>query len=150
MRNIFLLCFFIVILFFGCEKEYSEVIDPGKNVPPVISNLQAPKSLLVPITDTLKVLLSVDVFDAEGKEDIEKVYFNTFKPDGSPSSGNPFLMYDDGNLLAHGDLTANDGTYSRIIILPPGTTKGIYRFDFQAMDKKGELSNIITHYIEVK
>lgn len=150
MKNIFLFGSFLAITFWGCEKEYSEIIDPGKNVPPVISNLRAPESLTVPTSDTVKILLGIDVYDADGKDDIDKVFFNTYKPDGSPSSGNPFLMYDDGNLLAHGDLIANDGTYSRIIILPPGTTKGIYRFDFQAMDKKGESSNIITHNIEVK
>jgi hypothetical protein len=135
---------------FGCEKEYSSVFDPVQNIPPVIKNVRAPDTLIVPGADTLKIVLSVDVSDANGREDVLSVFFNTFKPDGSPSSGNPFQMFDDGNVVANGDLVKDDGTFSRIIILPPGTTKGKYRFDFQAIDKSDESSNIISHFMVLK
>jgi PBP1b-binding outer membrane lipoprotein LpoB len=139
-----------IFFFSGCEKEYSEVVDPVQNVPPVVRNLQAPSVLNLHPTDTLKVTISIEAYDPDGREDIKSVFFNSFLPDGSPSRSNPIYLYDDGNLLANGDLNANDGIYSRIIILPPNTPKGTYRFDFQAIDKKNETSNIISHNLVVQ
>jgi hypothetical protein len=136
--------------FFGCEKNYSEVIDPVQNVPPIVRNLQAPSVLNLHPTDTLKIIISIEAYDPDGREDIKSVFFNSFLPDGSPSRSNPIYLYDDGNFQANGDLNANDGIYSRIIILPPNTPKGTYRFEFQAIDRKNELSNIISHNLVVQ
>lgn len=149
--KIFAITLILSLIFItSCEKEYSEVIDPVQNVPPIVRNLQAPDSLTLHPTDTLKIVISIEAYDPDGREDIQSVFFNSFLPDGSPSRSNPIYLFDDGNLLANGDLNANDGIYSRIIILPPNTPKGKYRFDFQAIDKKAELSNIISHFIVVK
>jgi hypothetical protein len=149
--KIFAIALILSLIFItSCEKEYSEVIDPVQNVPPIVRNLQAPDSLILHPTDTLKIVISIEAYDPDGREDIQSVFFNSFLPDGSPSRSNPIYLFDDGNLLANGDLNANDGIYSRIIILPPNTPKGKYRFDFQAIDKKAELSNIISHFIVVK
>ncbi len=148
-KNILSFLLFTTLFLISCEKEYSEIYDPAQNVPPVISNLQAPDTLTVS-TDTIKITLSVQVSDADGLSNIQSVFFNAFLPSGAPSGGNPFGMFDDGNLLLNGDITAGDGIYSRIIILPPGTTSGSYKFDFQALDKAGEYSNTITHFIVVK
>ncbi|MCX8057178.1 MAG: hypothetical protein N3F03_06175 [Ignavibacteria bacterium] len=150
-KNIFsMLLILLLILFSSCEKKYSEVIDPIQNVPPIVRNLQAPDTLTLHPTDTLKIIVSVEAFDPDGKEDLKNVFFNSYLPDGSPSRSNPIYLFDDGNLQANGDLNANDGIYSRIIILPPNTPKGKYRFDFQAVDKKNEVSNIISHNIVVR
>lgn len=142
--------FFCGILISGCEKEYSEIVDPVQNIPPIIRNLQAPDTLTLHQNDTLKIVISVEVYDPDGKEDIKSVYFNSYLPDGAPSQSNPIYLYDDGNLQVNGDYSANDGIYSRIIILPPNTPKGKYRFDFKAVDKKNETSNIISHNVVVK
>ncbi len=142
--------FVLIALFSGCEKEYAEVIDPVQNIPPIIRNLQAPDTLSLHPTDTLKSFLRIEVYDADGYEDIKSVYFNSYLPDGNPSRSNPIYLFDDGNLQANGDLVARDGIFSRIIILPPNTPKGTYRFDFQAIDKKDEVSNIISHNIVVR
>jgi len=48
------------------------------------------------------LLLSVRANDPDGFNDVTRVIFNSYKPDGSASGGNPFTMYDDG-LPAHGD-----------------------------------------------
>lgn len=119
-----------------------------ENFPPVISDLTAPDSLK--LTDEIQLVkLSIKVWDPNGLNDIETVYFNTFLPNGNPSSGNPFLMYDNGNSIDHGDETAGDGIYSRIIQLPPSTPSGIYRFEFEARDREGEISNKIIHNLHV-
>ena len=60
-------------------------------------------------------------------------------PNGQPSSGNPFIMNNDGN-----------GLYSLTVQLPTGVPKGTYLWEFEAVSNEGLTSNIITHYIVVK
>jgi hypothetical protein len=121
--------------------------DNGQNnVAPVISNLVAPDTVFLG-SSTEIILLTVQAHDDNGLNDIKTVYFNTFLPNGSESTGNPFIMYDNG---ANGDVTKGDGIFSLDIQLPSNTTKGIYRFEFQAKDRRGLLSNKITHNIVVK
>jgi hypothetical protein len=117
---------------------------------PVISNLVAPDTVAIE-TQKVLIFLSVQVNDTLGLQDIKSVFFNSLSPpDDQPSSGNPFIMYDDGT---HGDAVAGDGIYSLIVeLLPPPTVvpKGTYTFEFQAVSKEGVTSNIITHYIVVQ
>lgn len=116
------------------------------NQPPVLSNLQAPDSVALDNTQQF-ILLQIEARDPNGQNDIRSVYFNSTRPNGTPSSGNPFAMYDDGT---NGDLVANDTTYSLMVVLPPTTTPGTYRFDFQAVDRSDSLSVPLTHFIAVK
>jgi len=116
---------------------------------PVVSNLVAPDTVSLNSGATTDINLSIQVADSNGLNDINIVFFNSFKPNGDPATGNPFLMYDDGNIL-HGDAVAGDGIYSLIISLPSGTNKGTYRWEFQARDRGKKTSNIIIHNIVVK
>ncbi len=119
------------------------------NRPPMLSDLNAPDTVYIQ-PQTVLIKITVKAFDPDGIEDIKTVQFNVFKPDGSPSSGNPFKMYDDGNASGiSGDDKAGDGVYSLIIQLPPNTQRGTYRFEFQAIDKSNAQSNIITHFMAV-
>jgi hypothetical protein len=120
------------------------------NQPPTLSDLVAPDSVSVS-TSVVFLQLTVRASDPDGQNDIQKVFFNSFKPDGSPASGNPFQMLDDGNAGGtSGDQVSGDGIYSLVIQLPPGTSKGDYRFEFQAEDRSGALSNTILHTITVR
>ncbi len=120
-----------------------------ENHPPVISDLNAPDTVFVQSQPVL-IKLTIKATDPDGSNDIKAVQFNSFKPDGSPSSGNPFKMYDDGNSSGiSGDDKAGDGIYSIIIQLLPNTQRGRYRFEFQAIDKSNAQSNIITHFMDV-
>ena len=119
------------------------------DIPPVVYNLIAPDSVTI-ASDTLHIPLSIQAADSNGLKDIQFVYFNSFLPNGNPSSQNPFLLYDDGNPV-HGDAVEGDGIYSQIISLPPsGVTLGTYRWEFQAIDRERKTSNIIIHNIVVK
>jgi hypothetical protein len=119
------------------------------DVPPIVSNLVAPDTVTI-TSDTTHISLSIQASDSNGLKDIEFVFFNSFLPNGKPSSQNPFLMFDDGNPV-HGDAVAGDGIFSQIISLPPtGVTKGTYRWEFQARDREKKTSNIIIHNIVVK
>lgn len=118
------------------------------NHPPVLSNLIADS--LVSLSGEDHILqLNITATDSDGQADVLKVYFNSFKPDGSPATGNPFLLYDDGNFNNHGDSYAGDGIYSLTISLPSTTTIGTYRFEFHAVDRSLDSSKVLIHTIQV-
>lgn len=118
------------------------------NRPPGLSDLQAPDTVQLG-NQTQLLTLRVRANDPDGLADVAKVVFNSFKPDGSPSGGNPFQMFDDG-AANHGDENATDGIYSLIVSLPPNVDRGRYRFEFQAFDRSNEGSDVIVHRITVK
>lgn len=120
------------------------------NRAPVLSDLKAPDSVSVG-TSTVLLKLSVRADDPDGQSDVQKIFFNSFKPDGTLSSGSPFQMLDDGDVNGQsGDVTKGDGIYSLVVQLPPGTTKGSYRFEFQATDRSGAASSVLIHTITVR
>lgn len=128
----------------------SNLVIIRENHPPVIEKIFAPDTIFIS-EGTQKYFLIAKVNDPEGNADIKKVYFNSYKPDGSPASGNPFQMFDDGNKAGiSGDDKANDGLYSLTIQITDQNPKGRYRFDFFASDKSDSTSKVNTHYITVK
>jgi hypothetical protein len=118
------------------------------NRPPVLSGLDAPDTLKLANEDQI-LTLRIKATDPDGQSDIARVIFNSYLPNDSPSSGNPFPMYDDG-AASDGDLAAGDGTYSLIITLRSTTQTGTYRFEFQAFDRSNEGSTILVHRVTVK
>ena len=95
---------------------------------------------------SVDALITVKAKDPQSLKDIQEVYFNSFKPDGNPSSGNPFFMFDNGlpydpnNSTAVGDQFESDGIYSLTIFLSPGTLPGVYIFRFYCKDKAEQLT----------
>lgn len=112
--------------------------------PPVIFNLSAPDT--ISRLDNEPFVITVQASDPMGLGDIEQVFFNVTVPGGGEAAGNPFAMYDDGTT---GDETAGDGIYSLMVIINIENSTGDYRFDFQARDSAGALSNTLTHTITV-
>lgn len=127
----------------------SFVYDNGQsNLPPQLTNLVAPDTVAV-VSPKSVIFLSVVPSDPNGRRDVKSVYFISYKPDGS-TSGNKNELLDDGNFKLDGDIQAGDGLYSILIEVTPQNTKGTYRFDFQAMDWGGALSDILSHNIVIK
>jgi hypothetical protein len=118
------------------------------NQKPILSDLQIDTLVFIGNKeDTLQ--LNITATDLDGKSDIYRVYFNSFlPPNGTPSTKNPFYLYDDGN-PDHHDADEGDGVYSQAIILPPSTTIGTYRFEFHAIDRSLDSSNVITRTIVI-
>lgn len=116
---------------------------------PVISNLTIPNSVVRGET----FVFTLKVEDGNGPGDISQVYFKLFRPDGShvdPQNGlGYFLMVDDGNFDTFGDRTAGDGIYSFKNSFSATTQTGQWKFEFQAKDKSGNLSNTIIHLMTV-
>jgi hypothetical protein len=118
------------------------------NIAPIISDdIVDPDTAIV--VGTTVILTSIKAFDQNGLSDIDKVYFVVYRPDGT-TNNNQNLMFDDGNLTEHGDLTSGDGIYSLLIQITSANDKGTYRLEFQARDRGGKLSNIINHSLLIQ
>ncbi len=119
--------------------------NPGQiNLPPVISDENFPLAVNIGQQFTF----SVKAFDSNGPNDIDSVYYKLYRPNGTlviNSQGiSKFMLFDDGNTSVHGDLTAQDGIYSAVLTFPSGQPTGTWRFELQAKDRSGKLSNIIS------
>ncbi|MFC1726886.1 hypothetical protein ACFL4T_14785 [candidate division KSB1 bacterium] len=128
-----------------------EYVSSAENLPPQIISVNAPDSV---VATGGFLLLSAEVHDPDGLADIDKVLFNSFKPDGSSALSNPFYLYDDGsevlrNGVTSGDSIKNDGIYTIKILLPVNADKGTYHFIFEAIDKQGNRSNQIDHALKI-
>jgi hypothetical protein len=120
------------------------------NLPPVISNAIVNPDSFVIDTTTALLLVTLEVHDPDGLNDIELVYFISIRPDGT-SSGNQNLLFDDGIKDSdYYDEIAGDGIFSRAFSLPPSTTKGTWIFEFRARDRAKQLSNIIQHKVVIQ
>jgi hypothetical protein len=116
-----------------------------ENLPPQLSNAVVPDTLTLPSSGAIMVEITIKVKDSQGLVDIDSVYFNSYLPNGSPATSNPFLMYDNGlpydlsNPVAVGDAVKGDGIFTLTIFLSYNTNPGQYRFEFFGRDKVGQL-----------
>ncbi len=122
-----------------------------ENYPPEIISVTIPDSIQAADTS---LILECEVTDLNGLTNIDRVYFETFKPDGSASSGNPFPMWDDGGNVNQGgyfsgDRTAGDGVYSLRINLSASQDRGTYTFKFTAVDKNNASSETVIKTIVI-
>ena len=125
------------------------------NIPPVISNSVIEPDTVV-VTQPTIIFTSIEVSDSNGQNDIQEVYFISYRPD-STTNGNKVQLFDDGSCCPippfnqpSGDLVAGDGIFTRTIQVDQTNQKGTYRFEFQAEDRLGALSNIINHYVLIQ
>jgi hypothetical protein len=122
----------------------------SNNVAPEVSFVNAPDTIARPTSGETPLVLSIKGSDQNGQCDVKTVFFNSILPSGNPSSGNPFIMFDDGDLVAHGDSVAGDGRFSLIIKITPGVSLGTYQFNYQATDNRGLSSAILNKPVYVK
>jgi hypothetical protein len=140
----------------GASGNYAEKklrLFNAKDAGPVIDSVSMPDSLILPQTNSLVFDIYAYVTDAAGLSDVSNVYFDVVKPDGTPSTGNPFMMYDDGGAaglqVGDDDRVAHDGTYTLSVQLPAGTAVGTYTFTFHAVDRSGVSSAPVSHKIRI-
>ena len=128
-----------------------EFYSTAANLPPEIIKVNVPDT--VDATSEF-IYISCEVTDPDGLADIGRVLFRSYKPDGSPSSGNPFYLYDDGSEIIRdgvtsGDSIKNDGIFTLKVTLS-GAASGTYHFIFEAIDKAGNKSEKVDHAITVR
>lgn len=88
--------------------------------------------------------LVVTVLDSNGLDDIQTCYLNFQRPDGTYSIGSPIALYDDGYAedgLLRWDEVANDGKYSRLILIDSESQVGLYQSHYFVRDFNGLVSN---------
>ena len=119
------------------------------NVAPVISNpLFYYSNETSGLIDTIKrgeeFILSIEVADSNGLNDITAVYINLYNyQDPKATKITKIELFDDGKFI-NGDETLGDGIYSRKNFFPV-PSEGDRKFDFFAIDRAGFTSNIISH-----
>jgi hypothetical protein len=97
-------------------------------------------TLVRPTTSDSRLAFQIEVaaYDPQGPGDVESIYFQSIKPDGSYGSGGTyFYLYDDGNTTDHDDSQAGDGIFSTKLYLEQHNDPGTYRFLFYLKDKLG-------------
>ena len=120
------------------------------NAPPVLSNLQAPDTVTVPVGGGTNILISVKATDADGQSDIKEVFFKSL------DSSDPtfkYLLLDDGGGSSgqSGDAVAGDSVYTIVISLfDSPTVRKTYRFAFQASDAFGDTSATLLHRMTIR
>jgi hypothetical protein len=115
------------------------------NSAPVIENVFAPDTIIVESPKSIFRVIA-EVSDSNGAQDISNVWFTSTRPDGSSSGSKIFL----NDLGLEGDEVAGDGKFSLIVEVTPANTKGTYRFDFQAQDRRQTLSEIFSYSITLQ
>ncbi len=116
--------------------EKTMPIDERPN--PYVYDLSAPDSLL---KGSLEIYyLFLNVWDPQGLDDIDSVYFTVTRPDGTSNEVH-FYMHDDGLL---GDSTSGDGAFTLGIQAPSTENQsGNYTFHFTARDNDNHPANTI-------
>ncbi len=128
----------------------------SNNRPPIISQLIAPDTVVVPAAGSEPnfIKVSVVVTDTDGLGNIDVVSFISYRPDGSIVPGS-FIMLDDGGVTTGGSVSSDDvsgdGRFTLKLQLPAGTPGKTYRdFVFTAKDKSGGISNLLTKRIYIQ
>ena len=129
---------------FGTEiKEQMTSFKMGNQGPRILS-VSMPDTLRRPSGDSVVVAtIVVSLTDPDGHEDVQTCYLMFQKPDSTFSSGSPISLYDDGNddfSMYLWDELANDGKFSRYIIIDSSNPVGTYTSYFYARDYSGILS----------
>lgn len=147
INGIYTVNYYVTVNGAGTQRAGSENLNFNNgtsNIAPVIHSVIAPDT--VTVVDTVAFIVKAVVSDSNGAGDIERVTFQTFRPDGS-TNGALLDMNDAGR---DGDETAGDGIYSLGVRVFASNQKGTYRFEFIAKDR-GKLSSIpYNHLITIK
>jgi hypothetical protein len=106
---------------------------PIANELPRFTALDVPLTITRPATGSTLITFAVTVADGNGLSDIDSVYFRNM----SATTPVPFLLFDDGNIAAHGDTTAGDGSYASILQITSSNTPGAKLFQFSVTDRVG-------------
>ena len=115
------------------------------NQPPVLSNLVAPDSAVVPVGGFVNIPIYIRATDPDGQADIVQVYFRSLD---SSDPTQRFVMNNDGS--APGSVPG-DSTYAIVVKATDSpTVRKKYRFAFQAIDTFGDTSATILHSITLQ
>lgn len=129
------------------------------NLRPVILRVTGPDTAVRPSSGFDLYLITCQVHDANGLDDIRWVGFRSYHTglDSFMNGGNPIYLYDDGGSqvlyepnITSGDSVARDGIYSFQVALGTAATTGTYHWIFEAVDLGGEKSRPVTKQVVIQ
>jgi hypothetical protein len=126
----FALLTLLPLLFWGCEKTYDTVINPSQNNSIQVVNINPIDTLNYNTSDS--VLTFAITFNSS--QQIQSVYCNILTPAGVQLNSSAIILYDDGNLSAHGDSTQSDNTYSNKFTMSNSYINGVYLVQYYVTD----------------
>jgi len=126
------------------------LFDNGKsNIAPVIINVSVPDT----IHRESSFSFNIEVIDSNGVRDIQHALFILYRPDGTIvyniSGEAQWDMFNDGNSSQHGDASASDNIFSFANYFSSTAQLGEWKFEFQAQDRGGKTSAIVSETMVV-
>ena len=114
-------------------NQSNVLLRSANNEGPRFAALTVPATITRPGSGSIPVSFFAAVTDANGRSDIDSVYFINL----SSTSPTIISMYDDGDVTTHGDSVAADGIWSRRLSIDAATSTGAKTFRFSATDRAG-------------
>lgn len=116
-----------------------------------ILKTQVPDTVIRPAEIPIKALVN----DPQGKNDIQRVYFELKASDGTyieTSTGEHYQqdMFDNGNTSANGDVTAGDLEYSVILQVTKNNKADVYTLEFYSVDKTSNISPMVNDTLAIQ
>jgi hypothetical protein len=108
------------------------------NLPPILSNLVIPDSVVRPLSGSFDLTLSITVWDPDGPCDINSVVFDAYRPSGFYLGRNPMTA-------------SSNNTFTFTAAVTPASADslyGFYKYIFRAYDNSNTPSNVITDSIK--
>ncbi len=126
----FALLLLLPVLFWGCEKTYDSVVNPKQNNTVQVTGIAEIDSVDYLTSDS--VLTFAISFNST--EQIQSVQFNIVSPAGTQLNSSPITLYNDGDLSAHGDVSAVDTTFSNKFTMSNSYINGVYIVKYYVTD----------------
>jgi hypothetical protein len=117
-------------------QTFYDTLELEANLPPLITGINMPDTLIRPESGSKELLITVTVDDPNGKEDVTAVYFQV-KNNTSGLWGQDFDCYDNGT---NGDEKAGDGIFSRGLQISSENAAATNYFRFRAKDRAANFS----------
>lgn len=127
-----------ILLVWGCEKNYDNVIDNSVNTYQV-NSIEPIQDILYNNQDS-SITVNISFSNVGG---IAEVYASVIDP--VRATINNFRLYDNGSFL-NNDLVANDLVYSNYFFLGQQNLSGRYQIDFSVVETGGSVKKVGVQY----
>ncbi len=117
------------VLFFGCEKDYDEIIQPEQSVYNVLATSSFDSFEYSGSDSVVTFFIKVDTSSR-----ISRAYCDIFSSENKKINTSPLELFDNGN-LANGDTVANDFIYSNNFVLSINYPNGRYNVRYYLADE---------------
>ena len=118
-------------------KSFSDTLNVIANLPPVITEITMPDTIVRPETGSKALLFSVSVDDPNGIYDVSNAFFQVLSNSTGQWSSD-YDMYDNGE---EGDEVAGDGIFSRGLQISSSNSAATNYFRFRVKDTAANFSD---------